>query len=118
MKTPIPALAPALISVMHDDNVEVRRYAANSLGSIGPDAEAGIPVLMEALHDVDREVRRYAIWSLGKIGLAARAAVPLLVEILKDCLAHNYDPIDNFVAAYNTLTKLDPQARDEVMKQK
>jgi len=61
-----------------------RLHAAESLGEIGPEAEAAGPALIKALrHDEDVAVRTSATKALGKIGPEAKAAVPALIKALE-----------------------------------
>jgi HEAT repeat protein len=113
------AAIPVLMGALHDGDKELRRYAIWALGKIGPAARAAVPDLIEILKHDDRSLWQWAAYAVGEIGgPEARGAVPLLVKVLKECLAHGYDPVCDFDAAFNTLTTLDPSARDEVMGQK
>jgi len=60
-----PAIVPALIGAMADDETSVRRAAARALGE-QRDAKA-VPVLLKALGDKDANVRFYAAHALGEI---------------------------------------------------
>jgi len=54
---------PRLMALLKDQNPELRRTAAQSLGKIAsPEA---VPALFEALGDPDAGVRRNAAWALG-----------------------------------------------------
>ena len=60
-------VVPALIAVLKDKNVTVRRSAAIRLGYLGKDAKEAIPALQEALHDRDARVREAAGVALSRI---------------------------------------------------
>ena len=65
-------------------NKNLKLFAAEVLGTIGPAAASAIPSLTEALRDADRDVRAKAAEALGKIGPAATSAIPSLTEALRD----------------------------------
>jgi len=65
---------PVLITLLSDENREIRSSAAIALGCVG-DSNA-VPALMTALGDEDNWVREYAIRALGEIG-DQRAQEPL-----------------------------------------
>src|SRR5262245_33266996 len=48
---------PALMAALTDRDPEVRRSAAETLGSIGQEAYAAVPALMAALKDQESNVR-------------------------------------------------------------
>ena len=60
-------VVPALIEVLKDKNVNVRRSAAIKLGYIGEQAKEAIPSLQAALHDRDARVREAAGVALSRI---------------------------------------------------
>ena len=73
---------PALSQSMRDENVWVRRNAAEALGVIAsPDAAED---LGRALADEDWRIRFNSAFALAKIGPAADEAVPALVRQLDD----------------------------------
>jgi hypothetical protein len=49
-----PAAVPVLIELLRDSHPVVRRYAADCLGDLGPQARPAVPALQQALQD--REV--------------------------------------------------------------
>src|SRR5262249_16706165 len=63
-------------ALLRDDDIYLRRGAAQALGEIGLEAAPAIPALRAALKDEWFEVRRAAAAALGGLGPAARAAVP------------------------------------------
>ena len=58
---------PALVTVLADDDVRVRRKSAEALGRIGQPAAAAVPALERALKDEDAEFRSAAAEALKKI---------------------------------------------------
>ena len=60
-------IVPHMISLLKDDNWEMRRGSAWMLGKLGPDAKDAIPALTEALNDPSEAVRTKAAVSLKKI---------------------------------------------------
>jgi HEAT repeat protein len=58
---------PALIEVLKDKSVNVRRSAAIKLGYFGEAAKQAIPALQAALHDRDARVREAAGVALSRI---------------------------------------------------
>lgn len=68
-----------LIKLLHDQNEEIRNFAAVMLGDIGNREAVG--ALIQALSDKDPNVSHGAAEALGKIG--DRAALLPLVELLK-----------------------------------
>ena len=60
-------VVPALIEVLKDKNVSVRRSAAIKLGYFGEEAKEAIPALQAALHDRDARVREAARVALSRI---------------------------------------------------
>lgn len=78
---PRPAAVPNLIESLENGDEEVRSWAAEALGAIGPGAREAIPALIEALQCEDEDLRRACIGALSAIG---PEAVPALVEALED----------------------------------
>jgi hypothetical protein len=60
-------IVPSMISLLKDDEWEMRRGAAWILGKVGPDAKDAVPALTEALHDPNPAVRTKAADALKKI---------------------------------------------------
>ncbi len=60
-------IVPHMISLLKDDDWEMRRGAAWTLGMLGPDAKDAIPVLTKALNEPNPNVRAMAAESLKKI---------------------------------------------------
>ena len=74
------AIVNALLGVVKDPNVEVRRAAVRSLGQ--HKSPAAIPALREALRDADAEVRGSALEALSEMEDAGSADA--IVAMLKD----------------------------------
>jgi HEAT repeat protein len=55
-----PAAAPVLVEALKDHEPWIRSTAAQSLGSIGPEAKDAIPALTQALQDPDQTVVHFA----------------------------------------------------------
>jgi HEAT repeat protein len=68
----------ALIELLHDPSLDIRRSAAVALGKIGPPASKASEALGKAVTDLDEDVRLAATVALGQIGPAARPAVAAL----------------------------------------
>jgi HEAT repeat protein len=60
-------IVPHMISLLKDDEWEMRRGAAWILGKLGPEAKEAVPALTEALNDSNAAVRTKAEESLKKI---------------------------------------------------
>ncbi|MFA6217832.1 MAG: HEAT repeat domain-containing protein [Candidatus Omnitrophota bacterium] len=78
MSPAIPAVVPALINALGDDNWECREAAVNALVKIG---SAAIPALINALGNDNFNARKAAAKALVKIG---PVAVPALINALGD----------------------------------
>jgi hypothetical protein len=61
-----------------------RAQAANSLGMLGPQAQAALPDLVKALKGSDRAVRGPAAKALGEIHSQPETVIPLLMNCLDD----------------------------------
>lgn len=76
---------PDLIKVFEaSSSGESRTATADSLGWIGPAAQAAVPALQQAVGDSDSKVRASAAWALGEIHAYAPACVPVLIGALSD----------------------------------
>jgi HEAT repeat protein len=73
---------PALLRVLRDDDVTVRRGVVIALGKIR--AEENVPALIEAVQDADVTVRSEAIHSLALFKSRASQAIPSLVKALHE----------------------------------
>ena len=62
-----PAVVPALIAAVKDNDAAVRAEAILALVKIGPPAKDAVPVLTEALKDPDAKVRQYAEKALTRV---------------------------------------------------
>jgi HEAT repeat protein len=79
-----PEVVPALIKALGDEQWNVRRFASDALGTIGPRAQDAVPALANALADENWEVRWGAAFALRGMGPAAQDAVPALATALGD----------------------------------
>lgn len=75
-------VALLLLPLLHDQDADVRTYAALALGLIG-DTRA-VDALTEALGDPDQNVRFHAIEALGRIGDSGPAAVLTQIARTRD----------------------------------
>jgi len=71
---------PIAIELLNDENKEIRRAAAGTLGLIGPKAKQAIPALIDQV----KKKNLGATAALRHFGAEAKAAVPTLIEALKD----------------------------------
>ncbi len=60
-------IVPDMITLLKDDNWEMRRGSAWMLGNLGPEAKDAVPALTEALNDTNVSVRMKASEDLKKI---------------------------------------------------
>jgi len=60
-------IVPSMISLLKDDDWEMRRGAAWILGKVGPEAKDAVPALTEALNDSNPAVRTNAAEALKKV---------------------------------------------------
>ena len=74
---------PALVAMLCDPDVELRKSAARALAKMGSEATPAVPDLIAALSDQDPEVRKFATRALGEIGPPAGDAIPALIEELR-----------------------------------
>jgi HEAT repeat protein len=76
--------APAMIEILGDENVWVRRNAVEALGNIAPATLDAVPAVITTLSDTDERVRRNAAVTLAKMGQPANEAIPALMNCLND----------------------------------
>lgn len=74
----------ALIKATGDFDSDVRAWAAQALGEIGPDDKAAVPALLKMITDPDEGSRNSSCIALGDIGPAAKDALPALRKALND----------------------------------
>ena len=77
-------VAPTLIKLLADPREEMRVWAADSLGKLGPEARQGVPALTVLLGDICPSVRQTAAIALGQMGHASMRAAPELAALLRD----------------------------------
>ncbi len=75
---------PDLVEALKDHNANVRNAAAQTLGSMGPNARGATLALGDLLRDQSDVVRVSAAKALGRIGWEARSAVRELKRVLHD----------------------------------
>lgn len=77
---------PELTRLLGQDRWEVRFFAAEALGNIGPSAKAAIPALIERFKDPSEQpmVRASALKALGQMGSKANSAIPSMPRLLLD----------------------------------
>ena len=61
------AAVPALLDRLAEEDPEIRRWAADVLGQIGPEASLAVEALLEALNDANEDVRESAKIALDRI---------------------------------------------------
>lgn len=76
--------ADDLAAALQDRSPAIRRCAAYTLATMGPEAEQAVPSLIECLKDKDEDVRNAACEALGMIGPAAKPAIPEIRRLLMD----------------------------------
>ena len=72
------------VTPIKDKKMDVRFYAAQSLGGIGLEAKAAVPALLETLKDNEWLVRGEVVIALGSIKADAKVVIPALIGALKD----------------------------------
>ena len=112
---------PKLVSQLKDDNVEMRRNAAQTLGAYAGIARVGlddraVAALTTSLQDKDSKVRMWSIYALMYSGRNAKSAIPQIIRLLVDADAEvrqasarvfSYHPCDDkqvYVALQKALT--------------
>ena len=101
---------PALIETLeHDRSPQVRHYAAEVLGMIGPKAKAAVPALLRGTRDKDDLVRLSSLGALSRIHPAPELAIPVFIEALNDPGQSRAREL-----AAMALGSYGPQARDAV----
>ncbi len=74
---------PKLAELLEEDDAELQRLVAGTLGTIGEPAAKAVPSLLPLLDSTDVEVRRSATTALGYIGADAEQVLPKLAELLE-----------------------------------
>jgi HEAT repeat protein len=84
-------VAEDLIAALADDEVQVRREVARTLGMIKGDPKLILPALMDTIQkDRDAATRVMAMSSLRGFGDASHIAIPILMEITKESGGNMY----------------------------
>ena len=79
-----PAAVPDLIEALADEDIEVRRLAAQALATIGPDAKAVLPHLTRLIENEDPRLRLEGARCLWRIAQNHELAVPVLIDLVKE----------------------------------
>jgi len=98
---------PALIELLSDENTEVRKRAASTLGKLKKRAPEVVPALIILLGDEVPNNRWHAAYSLGGCGKDATAALPALEKLALD----KESPVGAFAATM--MTQIDPDVEIE-----
>ena len=101
---------PGLVLCLKDKNAFTRENATRSLGQIGEDAPMVIPALVSCLEETTNYPSYALWWSIGRFGTNAQPAIPTLVKIIE---SKRWD----YLAALNTLHRIDPPLADSYFKQ-
>lgn len=80
----VPRAIPALADLMKDPSVEVRRWTAGVLGSLGGRATSATPALIAALQGQDTSTRASILTALGRVDASGKEVIPLLIQALDD----------------------------------
>ena len=78
---PLDVTVDSLVKALQQEDADLRKRAAITLGRFGPMAVEAVPALVDALADKDIVVRDTAVEALGKIGPAAQEAIPALTAL-------------------------------------
>jgi hypothetical protein len=81
---------PALVTLLHDQDSDVRLSAADCLGNIGPEAKIAVPLLLPFVNDTNRIVAWDTTVNLGRIHMEPALVVPVLIERLSSSNAMRY----------------------------
>jgi HEAT repeat protein len=83
---PPPPAVPAVVRLLGEPEVDLRRRGAAALARMGRPARAATPELVRALRDPDEEVRANAAWALGNVSSVSPlpATAPALLAALGD----------------------------------
>jgi len=71
-----------LIGLLHDDDIEQRRRAAESLAHLGPDALPAVLHLVQACGDADEQVREWSAAALESLPTPNTEVAEPLVALL------------------------------------
>jgi HEAT repeat protein len=74
----------ALAKCVTDNDVEVRYFAIDALGKIGPSAKPSMPVLKTAVQDAERRVCLKAALSMARIDPSERSFMPTVVRSMRE----------------------------------
>jgi len=71
-----------LVRELTNGDRQVRRDAAEKLGTLGAAAKDGVPALIKAIDDQDRQVTSNALEALADLGPEAKEAIPALIDAM------------------------------------
>lgn len=91
-----------LIRELQDEDVQVRRAAARSLGDMRTNAAPAVLALRNAVDDKDRDVRRLALQAISRAGAEAESYLPVVRRSLED------DDLSVRIAAAFAVNRIDP----------
>ncbi len=74
----------ALAKCVADEDAELRYFAIDALGKIGPAAKSSTPTLKIALQDADPRVRLRAALSMARIDPQERSFMPAVVNSMRE----------------------------------
>lgn len=81
----LAAVLASAVEQLHDDDVVVRRVAAETLGALGPEAAPVLDVMIErSVVDPHAPVRYALLWALEQVPWVDLDAVPTFVKVLDD----------------------------------
>jgi HEAT repeat protein len=83
---------PQLESAIKSRSPVARKFAADSLGKLGPSNDAVGPILMKAIKDPDWKVRLSVWTALGAMGPKAKEAAPEILQSVRDVVEKNPRP--------------------------
>ena len=78
-----PAI-PDLVNRLKSEDRQVRKFAAEALGKIGPEAKSAVPKLVELLKDADPIVREAAFTATTQVDPEAKQLLPALTKLLDE----------------------------------
>jgi len=91
-----------MIGELQDEDVQVRRAAAQSLADMGLEAAPAVSALSQAIDDDDREVRRLVLLAISQVGPPALSHLPSIKRALDD------NELSVRIAAAFAVGRLDP----------
>ncbi|HYV39464.1 MAG TPA: sigma-70 family RNA polymerase sigma factor [Gemmataceae bacterium] len=106
----LQGFSAALADALKHADPKMRKYAAEALAWLGPEAKSTVPALIKALDASDSTDMKYLLAkALAGIGPAAKDAVPVLIKTLSE-----KDQDSHWHAAIQALGRIGPAAKDAV----